>query len=605
MFDKWALSQLHLYKPFRDNALLHTPTIKHVFLSHLAAGGFRALQLPNDDNDDNEDDNDSDNNDNDSQSAINLAAAAPVNQEQCLRQDDYQQIMLPSRALLDTMHLLGLHKLDLAHHWQQSWQCIPFDTLLSWLPRTKDLSVLPDVPPLPIDIATLSSMQCKVLDIIVNHVFGASQHEQLLMIMLGTASTGKSYLINAIRHVFSLTRQTHALKVTAPTGIAASNICGSTIHSLLSLLNENLMGACLHALQDTMKDIRLLIIDEYSFLSIPMFDTLDCQLHKAFPSKADCPFGGLNIILSGDPAQLAPVCGQPVYAFPTGDEARAARFCSFQTVVELDQPFHQAGSDQTQVHFCQVLTRVANCEADEADWIWLQSRRPSCLSAEENSIFNLDRHIVATNDVCNHINHDKLVAFAPVLCIDNNDNDLWEVHADNFDDDLAPHSGAQLYAVGAQVMLTANLWTETGLVNGACGIVHDILQPPDERHARVLMVDFPRYRGPALSPSQPTVVPISQIRSGNCKGMPLTLSWAVTIHKSQGMSLDRVTVDLCRNEFASGLTFVALSRSKTFCGLRILLFDFQWFKHIENGRHVLAHRVEFHCLRTLAAATTN
>jgi predicted AAA+ superfamily ATPase len=164
--------------------------------------------------------------------------------------------MLPLHALLDTTHLLlGLCKLDLAHRWQQSWQRIPFDTLLSWLPRTKDSSILPDIPPLPIDIATLSSKQRKALDIIVNHAFGASQHKQLLMIVLGTAGTGKSYLINTIRHVFSLTGQTHALKVNAPTGIATSNICGSTIHSLLSLLNENLTGARLHALQDTMKDV--------------------------------------------------------------------------------------------------------------------------------------------------------------------------------------------------------------------------------------------------------------------------------------------------------------------------------------------------------------
>jgi hypothetical protein len=83
-FDKWALSQLRLYKLFHDDALLCTPSIKHVFLLHLAAGGFCALQLPNDDNDEDEDNNDSDNDHDDSQSAINLAAAAPAIQEQCL-----------------------------------------------------------------------------------------------------------------------------------------------------------------------------------------------------------------------------------------------------------------------------------------------------------------------------------------------------------------------------------------------------------------------------------------------------------------------------------------------------------------------------------------
>jgi hypothetical protein len=73
-----------MYKPFCNDALLCTPTIKHVFLSHLAAGGFCVLQLPNDNNNEDEDNNNCDNDDDDSQSAINLAAATPAIQEQCL-----------------------------------------------------------------------------------------------------------------------------------------------------------------------------------------------------------------------------------------------------------------------------------------------------------------------------------------------------------------------------------------------------------------------------------------------------------------------------------------------------------------------------------------
>ena len=86
--------------------------------------------------------------------------------------------------------------------------------------------------------------------------------------------------------------------------------------------------------------------------------------------------------------------------------------------------------------------------------------------------------------------------------------------------------------------------------------------------------------------------------------MPLTLAWAVTIHKSQGMTLDHVTVDLGNTEFASGLTFVALSRAKTFNGLRVELFDFNRFQRIEKGRHVAARQHEFQRLRGLAATLT-
>ena len=168
------------------------------------------------------------------------------------------------------------------------------------------------------------------------------------------------------------------------------------------------------------------------------------------------------------------------------------------------------------------------------------------------------------------------------------------------DDDSTTDDGPQLYAIGAEVMLTANLWTEAGLVNGSCGVVDDILKPDDDRTARVVMVNFPGYRGPSLSPSRPNVIPITQIRATNRNGLPLTLAWAITIHKSQGMTLDRVTVDLGRSEFASGLTFVALSRAKTFNGLRVEPFDFSRFQRIQHGRHVDARRDEFDRLRRLA-----
>ena len=424
------------------------------------------------------------------------------------------------------------------------------------------------------------------------------------MIVLGTAGTGKSYLINAIRQAFAQHGKLHSLRVTAPTGIAAANISGSTIYSLLSLLNENLTGSRLNFLQHALQDVEVIIIDEYSFLSIPIFDSLDRQLRKIFSNHADLPFGGVNIILCGDPAQLAPVRGQPVYAGQDCNNPQPTRFHLFQTVIELDQPFRQTGMDQTQIRFRQLLGRVADCRADEGDWIWLQTRRSCSLSPAENGVFDVNRHIVSTNKARNEINKTRLRELAPIMNIAQFDDGLHDVSADNVDEDCITQGGPQLYAIGAEVMLTANLWTEAGLVNGSCGIVDDIIKPVDDRQARIVMVNFPGYHGPCLSPSRPGVVPITQVRAANQKGMPLTLAWAVTIHKSQGMTLDHVTVDLGNTEFASGLTFVALSRAKTFNGLRVEPFDFNRFQRIEKGRHVAARRHEFQRLRGLAATLT-
>jgi hypothetical protein len=120
---------------------------------------------------------------------------------------------------------------------------------------------------------------------------------------------------------------------------------------------------------------------------------------------------------------------------------------------------------------------------------------------------------------------------------------------------------------------------------------------------QIVMVNFPGYHGPSLSAEQPCMVLITQIWTPNCKGMPLTLAWAVTIHKVQGMMMVQVTIDLGYKEFASGLTFVALSEPRKFNGLRVLPFDLDHYRQIEKGTHVEARHEEFLCLSNIAAAT--
>ena len=258
-----------------------------------------------------------------------------------------------------------------------------------------------------------------------------------------------------------------------------------------------------------------------------------------------------------------------------------------------------------------MLHRVANCEATEEDWAWLQTRHPSCLSLDDNADFNTHKYIVATNDLRKRINYEKLSYFSPVIRIKECEADVRSMRSDgpsgdDFDGERLDHDNTQLFAVGAEVMLTYNLWTEAGLANSTCGKIVSILKPQDDRKARVLLIDIPNYCSPALSPDHPTVVPITQTprASGAAKGsILLTLAWAVMIHKAQGMTLDRVTVDLGQREFSSGLTFVALSRAKSFEGLRVHPFDLERYKTIEKGKYVEARREKFQHLRLRAAAT--
>ena len=155
-------------------------------------------------------------------------------------------------------------------------------------------------------------------------------------------------------------------------------------------------------------------------------------------------------------------------------------------------------------------------------------------------------------------------------------------------------------AKSARVMLISNLWVDMGLVNGAIGTVKAICYqtggPPDLPVA--VMVMFDKYCGPTLHDGTVPVTPIRHSWSSSgvqCSRLqiPLKLAWAVTIHKSQGLTLNNVVVDIGKREFSSGLTFVACSRVRQ---LKDLLFhpavSFQRLASLANSQRIAQRKAE-------------
>ena len=156
-----------------------------------------------------------------------------------------------------------------------------------------------------VDISSLNEQQLLAYNLVSTHYTTDSQ-QPLHMLILGTAGTGKSFLIKAIAQLLQ-----NKCLLTATTGIAAFHIGGITLHSALRLPEQkincnDLRGQALAILQHKLKDIRYLIVDEISMLGQNMMAWVDKRLRQA-TTHLDIPFGGISVILIGDFAQLPPV----------------------------------------------------------------------------------------------------------------------------------------------------------------------------------------------------------------------------------------------------------------------------------------------------------
>ena len=446
--------------------------------------------------------------------------------------------------------------------------------------------------------ANLQGKQLQVYTTVQQH-HTTNSPPPVRMIVSGTAGTGKSYLIHCLRLLLQ-----HQVVVAAPTGVAAFNIDGHTLHSLLSLPTrgefKDLEGERLTKLQQAFSEVKYLIIDEMSMVGRKTFGQVDRRLRQAFPHNSQEVFGGCSYFLFGDFGQLPPVMDLPLYTTDSrselSDQGRAA-YQTFQQAVVLDQVMRQAGQDPEQVRFRDILLRLRDAEVTVADWNHFMTRTPT--TVQDVSPFATALHLIPTVEAVVEYNVAQLQASGQPIAT------IKVVHtgpnaAKAPADDAGGLEAVVCLAKSARVMLTSNLWVDVGLVNGAMGTVEAICYrtggPPDLPIA--VMVRFDSYSAPTFPDSTVPITPLRRCWSssgGQCSRLqlPLKLAWAVTIHKSQGLTLDKVVIDVGKREFSTGLTFVACSRVRQ---LQDLLFTppfpFQRLSGLSNSRRLKERQEE-------------
>ena len=362
------------------------------------------------------------------------------------------------------------------------------------------------VPTSTADPERLQAKQRLVYNAVCSHI-QAEDPEPLRMVVSGTAGTGKSFLIHCLKALL-LDR----LRVMAPTGVAAFNVGGFTLHSLLHLPTRGefkaLEGEQLQQLQQCFSGVDYLIIDEMSMLGRKLFGQVDQRLRQAFPHHAGQALGGCSCLLVGDFGQLPPVMDLPLYsAVPRSAIADLGRstYQLFAKAVVLTEVLRQDGQDREQVRFQELLLHLKDGEVSVTDWELLMTR---CRSQVDSAAFDDALHLHPTVQAVAEYNVAKLRNTGEPIAT------IKAVHTGPNASKPSPEDASGLEPViclarGARVMLTSNLWTDAGLVNGAMRTVQAICyqsgSPPSLPVA--VMVKFDKYRGPTLHDGSVPIVP--------------------------------------------------------------------------------------------------
>ena len=393
--------------------------------------------------------------------------------------------------------------------------------------------------------------------------------------LTGKAGTGKTTLLKRIKE-----ESLKKMVIVAPTGVAAMNAKGTTINSFFQLptgsffpgdiVLQNLQSGILsiqsvvgdlsysREKKNLLNEIELLVIDEVSMVRCDLMDVIDAILRSV--RKNNAPFGGVQVLLIGDLYQLPPVAKREDWAFMRQAYASPYFFESYVVrrnpvlQIELTTVFRQ-----TEPEFINILNSIRNNQISETDLQLLNKRYdPLFMSTDEINPIIITSH----NAEANTINKEKLDLISGEEYTFNG-----EVSGEFRDAGIQAEQILKLKE-GAQIMFIKN---DTGedrkFYNGKIGKIKSIKDGEiyiSFPHEEDLLLEKTSWQSFEYKTDAEEAIVQQQV--GEFSQYPIKLAWAVTIHKSQGLTFDTAIIDAGKS-FISGQVYVALSRVRTLNGL--------------------------------------
>ena len=381
------------------------------------------------------------------------------------------------------------------------------------------------------------------------------------LFITGKAGVGKSTLLD---YFCSLAKKKPV--VLAPTGVSALNVKGQTIHSFfnfyIDVTVEGIKKMKRPKQPELYKKLKTIIIDEVSMVRADLMDCVEVFLRRFGPKPGQI-FGGVQMIFIGDLYQLPPVVSSKERSFFSTQYKSpfffsSSAFKNFEIeIIELEKVYRQ--KDQK---FVDLLNRIRNNSVQPEDIKCLNSRYLPFFKPNKNEFYIT---LSSTNQTADQINGEQLKklrgkSHRSIAFIEG------KVGKEHY-----PTSPDLRFKAGAQIMLVNND-QKRRWVNGSIGII-DSFDREEEAlnvrlHAGGKLVSVYQHQWEIynFSFSKDKKAIVSEL-AGSFTQFPFRLAWAITIHKSQGKTFNRVVIDLSRGMFASGQAYVALSRCVSLKGL--------------------------------------